>query len=120
MKLSWGAILSSLYCSAQASKQGHVFLFDPVAKAAPASPPAVSPETARLILAQRLGLARFHAIKHVNDQVIDQINTFGGRPQRFFQGKNIPDRNDAHLLVWVEDADDVKCGHQLPYCFGIS
>ena len=104
MKLSWGIVASSLYCAVAATKNGHVFTFDGTNNhAAPASSP-IDPETARLILAQRLGLSRFHSIKHVDSEAIKSINTFGGRQQKLFGQQ--ADTSKAQLLVWLEDAEE--------------
>jgi hypothetical protein len=86
MKLSWGLFFSSLYCTASAAN------------------PSVTPETARLIIAQRLGLSRFHSIEHADAEAIRHINAYGGRQQRLFGGDDA-DRSKAHLLMWVEDGD---------------
>jgi hypothetical protein len=87
MKLSWGLFFSSLYCTASAAN------------------PFVSPETARLIIAQRLGLSRFHSIEHADAEAIRHINAYGGRQQKLFGGDDA-DRSKAHLLMWIEDADE--------------
>ncbi|KAF1912342.1 hypothetical protein BDU57DRAFT_459285 [Ampelomyces quisqualis] len=87
MKLSWGLFFSSLYCSASAAN------------------PTVSPETARLIIAQRLGLSRFHSVEHADADAIRHINTYGGRQQKLFGGYDA-DRSRAHLLMWIEDGDE--------------
>jgi hypothetical protein len=86
MKLSWGFVASSLYCTVSAAR------------------PSVSPETARLIIAQRLGLSRFHSVEHADAETLRHINTYGGRQQKLFGGDDA-DRSKAHLLVWVEDAE---------------
>lgn len=104
MKLSWGVVASTLYCAAAAAKNGHVFTFDGSENhAAPASSP-IDPETARLILAQRLGLSRFHSIKDASAEAIKTINTYGGRQQKLF-GEEAA-RSRAQLLVWLEDAEE--------------
>lgn len=104
MKLSWGFVASSLYCAAAAAQNGHVFTFDGSEDhAAPASSP-IGPETARLILAQRLGLSRFHSIKDADADAIKSINTYGGRQQKLF-GEDA-DTSRAQLLVWLEDAEE--------------
>jgi hypothetical protein len=87
MKLSWGLVFSSLYCTASAAN------------------PTVSPETARLILAQRLGLSRFHSVEHADAEAIRHINAYGGRQQKLF-GTEDADRSKAHLLIWIEDSDE--------------
>ncbi|OSS49506.1 hypothetical protein B5807_06035 [Epicoccum nigrum] len=104
MKLSWGFVASSLYCTAAAAANGHVFTFDGTAtRAAPASSP-IDPETARLILAQRLGLSRFHSIKDADAAAIKSINTYGGRHQKLF-GEDA-DTSRAKLLMWLDDASE--------------
>jgi hypothetical protein len=84
MKLSWGIFFSSLYCTATATR------------------PTVSPNTARLIIAQRLGLSRFHSIDHPDAETIRHINAYGGRQPKLFGGDDA-DRSRAHLLIWRED-----------------
>lgn len=113
MKLSYGAILSLLYCSAAASSAGHVFIYDPLAQQPEhREAQSVSPEAARLILAQRLGVSRYHSIKHANSELINQINTYGGRPQQFFRDSKVAEgTTDAHVLVWIEDVEDITGGH---------
>lgn len=86
MKLSWGFVASSLSCTAVATR------------------PSVSPETARLIVAQRLGLSRFHSVEHTNIEALGHINQFGGRPQKLFGGDDAA-TSKAHLLVWLEEAE---------------
>lgn len=112
MKLSAGVLLSSLYCSAAAASQAaHVFIYDPLAaKAAPQELSSVSPETARLILARRLGLSRFHSIEDADDDVLGQLNAYGGR-QALFNGPSAREHASAHVLVWMEDVDNVEGWH---------
>jgi hypothetical protein len=87
MKLSWGLFFSSLYCTASATS------------------PSVSPETARLIIAQRLGLSRFHSVEHADAEAIRHINAYGGRHQKLFGGV-ATDASQAQLLMWIEDGDE--------------
>ncbi|OAG21719.1 hypothetical protein CC77DRAFT_1019623 [Alternaria alternata] len=86
MKLSGAFVASSLYCAVLAAR------------------PTVSPETARLIIAQRLGLSRFHSVEHADAETIRHINTYGGRQQKLFGGDDA-EQTKAHLLVWAEDAE---------------
>ena len=104
MKLSWGFVASTLYCAAVAAKNGHVFTFDGSENHAAAASSPIDPETARLILAQRLGLSRFHSIKDADADAIKNINTYGGRQQKLFGEQ--ADTSRAQLLVWLEDAED--------------
>ncbi|EMD94266.1 hypothetical protein COCC4DRAFT_79511 [Bipolaris maydis ATCC 48331] len=86
MKLSGAFLASSLSCAVLAAR------------------PTVSPETARLIIAQRLGLSRFHSLEHADADTIHHINTYGGKRQPLF-GADDADVSKAHLLVWAEDVD---------------
>lgn len=114
MKLSWGFVASSLYCAAAAATTGHVFTFDASNDhAAPASSP-IDPETARLILAQRLGLSRFHSIKDADAEAIKSINTYGGRQQKLFGEQ--ADTSRAQLLVWLQDAEQSLVTSGSPCC----
>ncbi|PSN69599.1 hypothetical protein BS50DRAFT_618639 [Corynespora cassiicola Philippines] len=106
MKLSWGFILSSIYCSASAAKVGHVYTHDAHRKASPQSPPALTPETARLILAQRLGVSQFHSVDYADEDIIAKLNAFGGQRQRLFGGE--AKGSQAHVLVWIDDVEDTS------------
>lgn len=86
MKPSWSFVASSLCASALAVR------------------PSVGPETARLILAQRLGLSRYHSIAHADPETIRHINAFGGR-QRKLLGGDDADQSKAHLLMWIENVE---------------
>jgi hypothetical protein len=111
MKLSWGFITSSLYCAASAAQEGHVYIFDPVPRTLPQAATTVDAATARLILAQRLGLSRFHSIETTrSEESLKQINAFGGRQQKLFGGEGV-DRTQAHALVWIEGVDDAEGTH---------
>lgn len=106
MKLSGGLFLSALCsCVAATSKPGRVFVYDPIHPASTSSqsqPAAVSPETARLILAQRLGVSQYHTIEGVDSDLIRHLNAFGGKQALLGNDK----RSVAHLLVWIEGADN--------------
>jgi hypothetical protein len=106
MKPSWAFALSSLYSVTCAAGVGHVYIHDSIPRPSLQVSSSVDPETARLILAHRLDLSRFHSIESPSDKVLQQINAFGGRQPKLFGGED-PDRTQAQLLVWVEDVDDV-------------
>ncbi|KAF2013553.1 hypothetical protein BU24DRAFT_424550 [Aaosphaeria arxii CBS 175.79] len=111
MKLSWSFAVSSLFISASAaSKAGHVFVYDPAsAKAAPLQS-SVTPETARWILAQRLGVSQFHSIDDPSEEAIEQLNAYSGRTQTLLGGDNSNERDlsEARVLVWIDDVEDAS------------
>jgi hypothetical protein len=107
MKLSWGLVLSSLYCAASASSEsinGHVYVYDPSVKSNHTPQKPITPETARLILAQRLGLSRYHSIKSVNEENVQLLRQYGGRGQLLFGQDR--DSNQAHALIWLDGVEN--------------
>lgn len=73
----------------------------------------VSPETARLILAQRLGLSQYHSLKSVDEQTIRQLNDFGGSPQRLLSN-GYGDLGLGKLLVIIEAVQNPTRKHSAP------
>lgn len=57
-----------------------------------------------MILAQRLGVSRYHSIKTAEEDDIKYINRYGGKSQRLF-GEDTT--NHAHSLIWIEDVEDI-------------
>ena len=116
MKPYWGFILSSLYCAASAaassSDVGRVYVWDSTTKGANKQLPSlVNPETARLIFAQRLGLSQFHNLKNANEEVIRQLNQYGGTPQQLFGRAR--ESNNAHAIIIVEGVENAEGEHYL-------
>ncbi|ESZ91047.1 hypothetical protein SBOR_8566 [Sclerotinia borealis F-4128] len=65
-----------------------------------ASPPALSPNEARLVLAQRLGVSQFHDVGSVGSSAIKYINKFGGQIKSLFE--DAPKNSAAELVMIVE------------------
>jgi hypothetical protein len=107
MKLARGLALSSIYSIASAAATGHVYIQDSAPRPSSQASSSVDPETARLILAQRFGLSRFHSIKNPSEETVQQINAYSGRQQKLFGGEDA-EATQAQVLVWVEDVEDVK------------
>ncbi|KAF1959403.1 hypothetical protein CC80DRAFT_490331 [Byssothecium circinans] len=110
MKLSWGLAFSSLYCAASAAQEAHVYIYDATAATTTQAPSSVNPVTARLILARRLGLSKFHSLEHLNKDSIQQLNAFGGKQPKLFGGEGRKD----HELLWINDVEDFEA---YAYCY---
>lgn len=64
----------------------------------------LSPETARLVLAQRAGVEAYHDLTSHNVDAIAAINDFGRRQQLFAAG------DDAQrALILLEGAEEFEC-----------
>ena len=72
---------------------------------APVEPPSISPQTARLLLAQRLGLSQYHSIQDADEVTLDILNTFGGEQQQIFAHEGTHQSAEKLLLI-VEGVDE--------------
>ena len=72
---------------------------------APAEPPSISPHTARLLLAQRLGLSQYHSLNDADESTLEILNRYGGEQQQMFAHE---DRSQVveKLLLVVESVDE--------------
>jgi hypothetical protein len=101
--LPW--LLAALPAIASASAAvGQVFLYDAEA-VRPTTAETVDPATARLILAQRLGLSQFHSIADAGDAAIRQVNSYGGQSQELF-GWGGHEESKARVMIVVEGIRD--------------
>lgn len=108
MKLLAALTGASLVTLAQAAiSQASVYTFDsePQPAIAGLASPSITPETARLVLARRLGLAQYHNLHIADDITIEYLNRFGGR-----QNQLLPSYGDevlpGKLLIIVEGVDN--------------
>ena len=94
---------STLQVYAVASSKAYGYTFDP--DLLPYQDvPSISPLTARLLLAQRLGLSQYHDLGNPSEDVIKILNDFGAtRDQTPFLGdqRKVSER----LLIFVENVE---------------
>ena len=72
---------------------------------APVEPPSISPHTARLLLAQRLGLSQYHSLQDVDESTLDILNAYGGEQKHIFAPGETHQSAEKLLLI-VEGADE--------------
>ncbi|KAF2403718.1 hypothetical protein EJ06DRAFT_289864 [Trichodelitschia bisporula] len=90
-------------CAAQASHiSGYGFLLDGGSNQH-SEPRHASADSAvaRLILAQRMGLSRFHHLPDATEETIGLVNGFGGPPQQFF-GRDASNKDQSRVMLWVD------------------
>lgn len=68
-------------------------------------PPSISPHTARLLLAQRLGLSQYHSLQDADESTLDILNTYGGEQKQIFAQEQTLQSAEKLLLI-VEGADE--------------
>jgi hypothetical protein len=83
-----------------------VLVFDSNVSSPPAasSQDSVDPDTARLILAQRIELGQYHSVSSVDEESIRHINAFSSPQQPLF-GYEQHAEPVSRLLVMVEGVD---------------
>ncbi|KAL9018997.1 MAG: hypothetical protein Q9185_003739 [Variospora sp. 1 TL-2023] len=70
----------------------------------------VSPSTTRLLLAQRLGLSRFHSLKGADETTLSILNDFGGEQKTLLSANRWSiEGQRRHLIVieGVQNAEDI-------------
>jgi len=103
MRFLTSAVTSLLLGVSAASLDGLIYLSD--TNGAPDSA-ALSPGTSRLIFAQRLGLGQTENILDADENTIEALNEFGGRPRKLF-GQNA-DRSRPKAFIMIEGVEDAK------------
>ncbi|TKA28214.1 hypothetical protein B0A50_04186 [Salinomyces thailandicus] len=113
MKPFTAAALAAIACSsslASAEQSGHVYILDPSRQPQPshADPPTqtVDPVAARLVLAQRAGVADYHSGDLATDGVLDAINDFGARTPMFAGEEKTVYRRSFILVERTQDEED--------------
>ena len=100
--LVWASAALQTYA---ALSEASVYFFDKNTKPTEAQPPSVSPSTARLLLAQRLGLSQYHSLKDAGDSTIKHLNALGGTQNPIFSDE---EQEPLKLLIFVEGWENPK------------
>lgn len=61
--------------------------------------PTLTPEEARLVVAQRLGVSRYHSLRGVSNDALAHINAFGGPHPRLFANDGQHVRSQLVVLI---------------------
>jgi hypothetical protein len=109
MKLIIGLFSAcAVYQTYATSSKAYVYTSEGSSKHRPSSdPPSVSPTTARLLFAQRLGLSHYHSIDQADEDTIELINQFGGKHGQLFIDRD-ESQLDQKVLVFVENVERPK------------
>ena len=101
MKFSVGLLLPVLISAARtAASDGTVYIFQgQESPSSSSNPPALTPEEARLVFAQRLGISQYHGIGDASEKTLSSINTFSGRQESIFQDSGRDKAAELVLLV---------------------
>ncbi|MCJ1395107.1 hypothetical protein MMC18_007988 [Xylographa bjoerkii] len=112
--LTSAALASSVYGATQGAS---VYTFGH--NASPSITDDVTPSTARLLLAHKLGLSQYHNLDNIDDLTLSILNSFSG-PQSSLFDNNDEDERVPRLLVVVEGVEDPDRLFAEPATFRIS
>jgi hypothetical protein len=102
MKLSTSLLLPTLLGTAiAASDSAKVYTFPASQRDSSTGTPSLSPEEARFVIAQRLGVSQYHDIHTATEDAIGYVNVFGNQ-QSTLLGHLNHDDDRSRLVVMVE------------------
>ncbi len=105
MRILLGILTFTIFEYTQAAAStGFLYTFDRKSPQPEPTPQTASPETARLIIAQRLDLSQYHSLSSIDDLTLQQLNAFGGEPARFFGDEDAT--TPAKLLVLIDGVQE--------------
>lgn len=102
MRMHTGLLLPLLAGAASAIPDAKVYLFQDGEWSKTSNPPALSPEEARLVFAQRLRVSQYHSVADASEDALSYINQFGGYHNTVFEAGR--DNEVAELVLFVEGA----------------
>ncbi|KAL8955303.1 MAG: hypothetical protein Q9183_006701, partial [Haloplaca sp. 2 TL-2023] len=98
--LTWATCLSALQAVASPA---YIYVTGSTDKA---TPQTLSPVNARLLLARRLGLSKYHSLENAEDSTLKILNDYGGE-QRTLLSEEEQWSGDRRNLVVVDDVEDL-------------
>lgn len=104
MKLSTSLLLPALVGAASAvTDHASVYIFqgEKWPKTSTPAPEILSPEQARLVIAQRLGVSQYHSLKDASRETLKYINSFGRNQDSLFSDELVREK-PAELVIVVE------------------
>ena len=102
MKALAGLLWASAHFGAfTVSGQALVYISGALPPQAHLESPSISPHTARLLFAQRLGLSQYHSLQGADQLTLDILNTYGGEQKPIFD-RDETFQGTKKLLLVVE------------------
>ena len=108
MKLSISLLVPALIGAASAASNADVYIFQGDASPTTSNPAILTPEQARLVLAQRLHTSEYHDLSGASDTTLNYINDFGISEDSLFE--DAPIDKAAELVLIVEGVNKKTAG----------
>jgi len=117
MRLRAGLLWASAVLQAGAvSAQALIYTSEVNAPLSNGLPPSISPITARLLLAQRLGLSQYHSLEDADESTLEVLNDYGGRQGQVFEDEE--QIRGAEKLLLIVDGVSNPQGTSRPLSWG--
>ena len=100
MRLSTALLPALLGAASAVSESASVYIFQG-SESPSSNPPTLTPEQARLVFAQRLGISQFHGLGDAKDSTLSYINQFGGRREESLFEEDDASQDQAAELVLI-------------------
>ncbi|KAM0799166.1 hypothetical protein BDR22DRAFT_890691 [Usnea florida] len=110
--------VAAAYEASTVAGEAFVYTSESWLRQTPANPPSISPNTARLLFAQRLGLSQYHSLQDTDESTLETLNVHGGNQQHIFTQKE-RSRDAEKLLLVVEGVDEEIIGQPIIPAFKI-
>ena len=101
---------SAAFVASTVAGEALVYTSESWSRQTPADPPSISPSTARLLFAQRLGLSQYHSLQATDESTLEILNVYGGNQQQIFTQERSLDAEK--LLLIVEGVDEGSSDYQ--------
>jgi hypothetical protein len=111
MKLTTFPLVAALSGLAAAASTGNVYIHDPSTSTSATERRTLTPTTARLVLAQRVGAEDYHIDGSPSEEEVDAINTYGSKTPLFGQDER---QRRAFLLLVGEAESEGTLPHSDP------
>ena len=96
--LMWVGAALNVYAATQ---EASLYIQDNSLSPASSKPQSISPKTARLLLAQRLGLSQYHDLGAADEGTLDVLNTYGGPQQLAFEDEEPSRQQRTDKLLFI-------------------
>ena len=96
--LAWASTTLGIYAT---SNEASVYLQDSVVASRSSKAQSVTPSTARLLFAQRLGLSQYHDLGDADEATLQVLNTYGGQQQSMFEDVEESRQQSTDKLLFI-------------------
>ncbi|RDW87583.1 hypothetical protein BP5796_03277 [Coleophoma crateriformis] len=100
MRISLSLLIPALVGAASAaSESASVYIFEGQQWPSTSKPATLTPEEARLVIAQRLDVAEYHGLERTSEETLSYINNYGGSKKSLFESSLAEPASELVIVV---------------------